>query len=170
MKFRLDGFLQAVLGGKSRARVTSVSAPFLYAQGGIFRRVVDLPADKALSGGFEIEGDADNLLASELDRLNVFETAAYALKLARLFGGACVIPLVADGKGLSRWTCRSLLKWWNCACLASIKLRWKVRCMAMLRKRILANPSFTAFHRARRSLWCMKAVCFRFMVSGCLKC
>ena len=88
MKFRLDGFLQAVLGGKQQARITSVSAPFLYAQGGIFRRVVDLPADKALSGGFEIEGDADNLLASELDRLNVFEMAAYALKLARLFGGA----------------------------------------------------------------------------------
>ena len=42
MKFRLDGFLQAVLGGKSQARITSVSAPFLYAQGGIFRRVVDL--------------------------------------------------------------------------------------------------------------------------------
>nr|DAN66162.1 MAG TPA: Portal [Caudoviricetes sp.] len=101
MKFRLDGFLQAVLGGKQQVRITSVSAPFLYAQGGIFRRVVDLPADKALSGGFEIEGDADNLLASEIDRLNVFETAAYALKLARLFGGACVIPLVADGKGLN---------------------------------------------------------------------
>ena len=101
MKFRLDGFLQAVLGGKQQARITSVSAPFLYAQGGIFRRVVDLPADKALSGGFEIDGDADNLLASELDRLNVFEMAAYALKLARLFGGACVIPLVADGKGLN---------------------------------------------------------------------
>ena len=101
MKFRLDGFLQAVLGGKQQARITSVSAPFLYAQGGIFRRVVDLPADKALSGGFEIDGDADNLLASELDRLNVFETAAYALKLARLFGGACVVPLVADGKRLN---------------------------------------------------------------------
>ena len=101
MKFRLDGFLQAVLGGKQQARITSVSAPFLYAQGGIFRRVVDLPADKALSGGFEIEGDADNLLASELDRLNVFELAADALKLARLFGGACVVPLVADGKGLN---------------------------------------------------------------------
>lgn len=100
-QFRLDNYQSAVLGSRmTKARVTSVSAPFLYAQGGIFARIVDAPADKAMAGGFTVAGD-DGTIQNEIDRLKVIATVADALRWARLYGGACIVPVVSDNKSLS---------------------------------------------------------------------
>ena len=95
-QFRLDNYQSAVLGSRmTKARVTSVSAPILYAQGWIFARIVDAPADKAMAGGFTVAGD-DGTIQNEIDRLKVIATVADALRWARLYGGACIVPVVSD--------------------------------------------------------------------------
>ena len=100
-QFRLDNYQSAVLGSRmTKARVTSVSAPFLYAQGGIFARIVDAPADKAMAGGFTVAGD-DGTIQDEIDRLKVIATVVDALRWARLYGGACIVPVASDNKSLS---------------------------------------------------------------------
>lgn len=100
-QFRLDNYQSAVLGSRMiKARVTSVSAPFLYVQGGVFARIVDAPADKAMAGGFTVAGD-DGTIRDEIDRLKVISTVAEALRWARLYGGACIVPVIADNKALA---------------------------------------------------------------------
>lgn len=100
-QFRLDNYQSAILGSRmTKARVTSVSAPFLYAQGGVFARIADAPADKAMAGGFEVAGD-DGSVRSECERLDVSAVLADALRWARLYGGSCIVPLLADGGSLT---------------------------------------------------------------------
>lgn len=99
--FKMDGFSSAVLGGRRRGSSTVQSSFGLYAQGGLFARVVDKPSDDALSGGVSIDND-DGVLMAELDRLNAIMLLSDAVRWVRLTGGACIIPVVQDGLGLDQ--------------------------------------------------------------------
>ena len=103
-QFRLDNYQSALLGGYSKdfgARLTSVTAPFLYSRGGVFARIVDKPADDAISSGsLKIENDT-GVLQTELERLNVLSVIADAVRWTRLYGAAVIIPILDDRPNLS---------------------------------------------------------------------
>lgn len=94
---KLDGYESALIGHRRFELGTAVhSASMLYARGGLFGRVIDKPADKAVARGVEIEGD-DGRLQAELDRLKVMPVLADALRWARLSGGAGIVVIADDG-------------------------------------------------------------------------
>lgn len=67
-------------------------ARWFYAQGGLFSRVIDLPADLATSTGVTIKGAGQDL-DSELDRLKVLPAMSNALRWSLLDGGAALIVM-----------------------------------------------------------------------------
>lgn len=96
-QFSMDGYLSAVLGPQGGANNTVIihSPESLYDSGGVYARVVDLPAERAMSGGLIIEGDTEELALSELERLDAAAAFTEALRWSALQGGA-VIVLVTD--------------------------------------------------------------------------
>jgi phage-related protein (TIGR01555 family) len=125
---RYDGFLD-VLGGQSPwspitpPNVNGYTAPYnsrvigntplrfthsivdvteleeLYIANGIAATIVDRPADECFSKRIEIEGDDDELMEDEYDRLAVSSTFANAVRWARLFGSSCILIMASDGGG-----------------------------------------------------------------------
>lgn len=96
-----DGYESALIGGRpiDATRLGfSASPSLMYSRGGLFARVVDLPADKAVARGVIIEGDEEGLLGDELDRLSVLPALADAIRWARLTGGAGIVLLADDGR------------------------------------------------------------------------
>lgn len=69
-----------------------------YARGGLYGRVVDIPADMAMSRGIKFEGDADNvaLIEREIDRLGLIEKLSDAARWARLDGCAALLLITDD--------------------------------------------------------------------------
>lgn len=102
-KFRVDDYMSAVLGSRYRTngKIRTASAPMLYASGGIFSRLVDLPADKAMSQCVKITNDSDGLISDEIDRLNVTDVFSKALKYCRLLGGSCIVVITKDNAMLT---------------------------------------------------------------------
>lgn len=98
---RLDGYESALLGSRALApHVVPQSDIELYAAGGLYGRVVDMPADAAVARGVTIEGDTDKVIANEMDRLKVLPALADGIRWARLTGGAAILLVVDDGKTL----------------------------------------------------------------------
>lgn len=71
-------------------------ARFAYAQGGLFARVIDMPADLSTSTGVKIEGAGEDL-AAELDRLKVLPALSNALRWSLLDGGGALVIMSKDG-------------------------------------------------------------------------
>ena len=96
--FNEDGYQSALIGDrKRRTGAGYVDHAMMYAKGGIAARVVDLPADTAMSRGIEIDGDADNLVGNELKRLDLIGNMSDGLRWSRLDGGAALLVLTEDG-------------------------------------------------------------------------
>lgn len=96
-----DGYLDAVLGARGLAAAVGaamISDVAMYAEGGLPARVVDLPADDAVKGGMQIDGDDDGIVAAEMDRLNVPAALADAVRWARLDGGGAILLIAGDGR------------------------------------------------------------------------
>lgn len=75
----------------------------LYEGNGLFSRIIDTPAEEALKHGFDLNLKSDELNAfveDALDDLEWEEKAATAIKWARLYGGALIVMLIDDGRGL----------------------------------------------------------------------
>lgn len=91
---RTDGYVDAVLGARGlHQHHHALSALDLYATGGLYGRVIDLPADKATERGIVASDETQ----AELGRLHVMDLLADALRWARLSGGGCLIPISDDG-------------------------------------------------------------------------
>ena len=96
--FRLDGYESALIGPRRYDLAYAVQdAGLLYARGGLYGRVIDLPADKAVARGVKIKGD-DGRIQNELDRLKVMPALADGIRWARLTGGAGIVIVADDGK------------------------------------------------------------------------
>lgn len=93
-----DGYESALIGGRPRDTIFCGTPSLQYSRGGLYGRVIDLPADKAVSRGVEIKGDVDKQIDSELDRLNALGALADAIRWSRLTGGAGIILLADDGR------------------------------------------------------------------------
>lgn len=93
-----DGYESALTGGRPRETLFCGTPTLQYSRGGLYGRVIDLPADKTVSRGVEIRGDVDKQIDSELDRLNALGALADAIRWSRLTGGAGIILLADDGR------------------------------------------------------------------------
>lgn len=80
-----------------------VSLTIHYEDNGIFAKIIDTPAEEALKHGFTLNlnsEDLDAFVKKAMDALEWEEKAATAIKWARLYGGAIIVMLVDDGRGL----------------------------------------------------------------------
>ena len=75
----------------------------LYEGNGLFAKIINRPAEEAVKHGLDIDfGDEDisEYIEDELDALGFESKFATAEKWARLYGGAIIVMLVDDGRGL----------------------------------------------------------------------
>jgi len=112
---RYDGFMNVLSGlntpGLDRSTATYQSSyarvrstydlTNLYISNGLAQKIVDRPADDAFQRGLEIEGDEDDLILAEYDRLSVLTKMAEAIKWMRLYGAAVILVLAKDGGELT---------------------------------------------------------------------
>lgn len=71
-----------------------------YVGNGLFSKIIDAPAEEAVKHGYDFklnDPDVEEFISDELDRLDWEETAATAIKWARLYGGSIIVMLVDDG-------------------------------------------------------------------------
>lgn len=83
--------------------VTDMELSRLYEGNGLFSKIINRPAEEAVKHGFDIDfGDEDisEYIEEELDELSWESKFATAEKWARLYGGAIIVMLVDDGRGL----------------------------------------------------------------------
>lgn len=75
----------------------------LYEGNGLFAKIIDRPSEEAVKHGLDIDfGDEDisEYVEDRLDELGFEDKFATAEKWARLYGGAIIVMLVDDGRGL----------------------------------------------------------------------
>lgn len=75
----------------------------LYEGNGLFSKIIDTPAEEALKHGFDLNLKSNEMNAfvdEVLDDLEWDEKATTAIKWARLYGGALIVMLIDDGRGL----------------------------------------------------------------------
>ena len=83
--------------------ITDVELNRLYEGNGLFAKIINRPAEEAVKHGLDIDfGDEDisEYIEEELDELSWENRFATAEKWARLYGGAIIVMLVDDGRGL----------------------------------------------------------------------
>ena len=83
--------------------VTDMELSRLYEGNGLFAKIINRPAEEAVKHGLDIDfGDEDisEYIEEELDELSWESKFATAEKWARLYGGAIIVMLVDDGRGL----------------------------------------------------------------------
>lgn len=106
--FRQDGYTAAIelaAAGQSRQHPLALPvtlAEALYSTDGLAALIVDRPAEDALSRGFTVEGDEDETVLNEVDRLDAIQHLTDALRWARLHGAGAVLMLVDDGRRLDQ--------------------------------------------------------------------
>jgi hypothetical protein len=88
--------------GRGMSRFWSLRYSFyeltnLYLTSGLAQKIIDKPADDAFQRGVEIEGDDDDDMSDEYDRLSVPTRMADAVRWSRLYGGAALILIAQDG-------------------------------------------------------------------------
>lgn len=84
--------------------VSDVELTLNYEGNGLFARIIDIPADEAVSSGFSYgisDTDIENFINNSLDELDFEEKAAAAIKWSRLYGGALMVMIIDDGGELT---------------------------------------------------------------------
>lgn len=95
-----DGYLDA-MGITHVSSVAALTADEVYGRGGLCARIIDKPADDCVARGIDIDGDDGSVIEDELKRLNVLGALADAVRWSRLYGGACIVPVMQDAGSLS---------------------------------------------------------------------
>lgn len=88
---------------ESDGPVTDLELTLNYEENGLFAKAIDIPADDAVSSGFSYginDVNLENFINESLDELNFEEKASTAIKWSRLYGGALMVMIVDDGRGL----------------------------------------------------------------------
>lgn len=83
--------------------VTDVELTINYEENGLFTKIIDIPADDAVSSGFDYgvtDTDLEAFIDKSLEELNFEEQVATAIKWSRLYGGSLVVMLIDDGREL----------------------------------------------------------------------
>ena len=111
--FRLDGYVNMLnkygtqQDGSEAYRyagegiVSDMTLTNNYETGGLFAKIIDAPAEEAIKHGFSLglkeNSDTLSYIVKSLERLEWEERASWAIKSARLYGGAIGVMLVDDG-------------------------------------------------------------------------
>ncbi len=88
---------------ESSEPVTDIELTVNYEENGLFSKIIDIPADDAVSSGFSYglsDMDIEKYINDSLDELDFEEKASTAIKWSRLYGGALMVMVVDDGKDL----------------------------------------------------------------------
>lgn len=104
VSFRSDGLMDVIRGVRPNGASPYNSAVLpteLYLSDGIAQVIVDRPAEDALSRGFKIDGDEDETILNEMDRLNASIHITDAIRWARLSGASAILVLCKDGGTLN---------------------------------------------------------------------
>lgn len=74
----------------------------MYEDNGLFAKIIDRPAEEAVKHGLDLQLDEElkKQLDQKMDRLDWEDKVTEALAWCRLFGGAIIVMLVDDGRGL----------------------------------------------------------------------
>lgn len=75
----------------------------MYESNGLFSKIIDTPAEEALKRGYDLNLNNDKLeryVEDTMDSLEWEDKATTAIKWARLYGGAIIVMLIDDGRGL----------------------------------------------------------------------
>lgn len=83
--------------------VTDIELTIHYEENGLFSKIIDIPAEDAVSGGFSYginDIEIENFINNSLDELDLEEKITIAMKWARLYGGSLMVMMVDDGKEL----------------------------------------------------------------------
>lgn len=81
--------------------VTDVELTLNYEENGLFSKIIDIPADDAVSSGFEYgvnDTDLENFINDSLDELDFEGAASTAIKWSRLYGGSLMVMIIDDGR------------------------------------------------------------------------
>lgn len=112
---RLDGYMNVLtrMGTEQdsseayefvpEATIPAVDLAAHYEANGLFTKIIDIPAEKAATGDFDLNLSDDGVMSLVTDALEDLDwetTAAQAVKWSRLFGGALAVMLIDDGRGL----------------------------------------------------------------------
>lgn len=87
-------------GGLERywaSRYSAYNMADIYLTNGLAQKIIDRPADDCFMRGVEIEGDDDNVMSDEFDRLAVLTRMSDAVRWSRLFGGSVLLLIARDG-------------------------------------------------------------------------
>lgn len=114
-KFRQDGYSNLLnkygTAQDNSTAYTYTQEPFvsdmeltrLYEGNGLFAKIIDRPSEEAVKHGYDIDfGDSavSEYIEDRMDELQLEDKFATAEKWARLYGGAIIVMLVDDGRGL----------------------------------------------------------------------
>lgn len=89
---------------ESSEPVTDIELTINYEENGLFSKIIDIPADDAVSSGFSYglsDMDMEKYINDSLDELDFEEKASTAIKWSRLYGGALMIMVIDDGGELT---------------------------------------------------------------------
>ena len=93
--------------------VSDTQLTIYYEQNGLFRKIINTPAEKAVKDGINLDsldGKTADYIEDKLDRLDWECKAAEALRWSRLYGGAIIVMLVDDGGTLETPLCMENIK------------------------------------------------------------
>lgn len=83
--------------------VTDMELTLNYEENGLFTKIIDIPAEDAVSSGFSYginDMEMEDFINNSLDELDFEEKIVTAIKWARLYGGSLVVMMIDDGKRL----------------------------------------------------------------------
>lgn len=89
---------------ESGAPVTDIELSLNYEENGLFSKIIDIPADDAVSSGFDYgvnDVDLETFINDSLDELDFEEKASEAIRWSRLYGGALMVMIIDDGGELT---------------------------------------------------------------------
>lgn len=89
---------------ESDAPVTDIELSLNYEENGLFSKIIDIPADDAVSSGFDYgvnDVDLETFINDSLDELDFEEKASEALRWSRLYGGSLMVMIIDDGGDLT---------------------------------------------------------------------
>lgn len=106
-----------------------------YEGNGLFSVIIDTPAEEAVKHGFELgleDPDIEAYVEQAFDALDWEDTAAKAIKWARLYGGAIIVMLIDDGGGLDE-----AVNWENVKSIDELRVF----------ERPIVQPDYTSLYR-----------------------
>ena len=106
----------------------------LYEGNGLFTKIIDRPAEEAVKHGLDIDYGSDEIaeyVEDRLDDLEFEDKFATAEKWARLYGGAIIVMLIDDGRGLEE-----PVDWANARGIAELRVF----------ERAVVQPDYTALY------------------------